>query len=117
MSLPIDIKFRLEAAARVLERAARRADDPNLRNRLLRLASSLRAAAETGTLMEIEADTETKTIDDIIEEIRELIWRGSSRQPERLRDIKDIEVGILKPFEDFERLLEELDRKLMEMLP
>jgi len=122
MSLPIDIKFRLEAAARVLERAARRTNDPNLRDQLLKVASSLRAAAETGTitgtLMGAE-DTGAKTIEDVVREIRELIWRGSSRQqPEK--PLKDVEIGLLKPLEPleaFERLLEEIDRKLMEILP
>ena len=124
MSLPVDVKFRLEAAARVLERAAKKASDPGLRDQLLKLASILRSAAEGNTeaLREVEAEgARAKTIDDVVREIKEWIWKGPSpRQnvPETRRPLEvDFAKRILDPLERFEKLLDEIDRKLMEVLP
>ena len=128
MSLPIDVKFRLEAAARVLERAARKANDASLRDQLMKLASNLRAAAEGDieALREVETTgIRAKTIDELVNEVREWIWKGSStrdyvpanpREPLRPLEI-EFAKRILEPLERFEKLLEEIGRKLMEVLP
>jgi len=114
----------LEAAARVLERAAKRASDSSLREQLEKLAANLRSAAEGNidALREVEIEgARGKTIEDLVNEIREWIWKGPSpRQyvPETPKPLEiDFAKRILEPLEGFEKLLEEIDKKLMEVLP
>ena len=127
-SLPIDVEFRLRAAARVLERAAAKTTDQELKQQLEKLAASLRRAAEgdTSSLRELEATSaRAQTIDELVKEVREWIWRGPStrdyvpanpREPLRPLEI-DIAKRIFKPLEEFEKFLDELDRILEGILP
>jgi len=121
LELPADVKFRLEAAARVLERAASRANDVELRNQLIKLASSLRsfAGGNVSALRDVEVTgARAKTVDDIVREIREFIWSSlpKEREPRVGREIALVK-RILKPIEAFEKMLEDIDRKLEELLP
>ena len=118
MTLPVDVEFRLRAAARVLERAAGKTSDPELKRQLEALATSLRRAAEgdLNALWDVEkAAARAKTVDDMVKELREWIWKtGSTRRQEAERQM---ERNLLDPLERFERFLDELDRKLAEVLP
>jgi len=117
MSLPVDVEFRLRAAARVLERAARHASDSELRQQLEKLAASLRAAAEGNleALKSVEAaGARAKTVDEIVREVREWIW-SSTRRVEAKSE-SDVMKKIMDPIEKFEEFLKQLD-KLLEVLP
>ena len=122
--LPIDVKFRLEAAARVLERAQQRANDPELKAWLRDLATTLRAAAEGRTLQSVKTAERVKTIDDIYNEIREWIWsdlttKKEEREPRKeplLDPIEKLEKQIDEIVDRFNKKLEILD-KLLEVLP
>jgi len=121
--LSVDTKVRLKAAARVLEKTASRVKDYELKSQLLKLASNLRMVAEgnVSALRDVEvAYARAKSIDDIINEIREWIWKGEKEY----RQEANVEASearllkrVLKPLEEFERILENIDRKLEELLP
>ena len=107
-----DVKFRLEVAARVLERAASRTNDQELKDQLLKLASSLRSF-NISSLRDVEVTgVRAKTIDDVVKEIREFIWKPSPREHTE----RKLEKKVLKPLEEFEKLLEDIDKKLEELL-
>ena len=117
--LSVDTKVRLKAAARVLEKTASRVKDYELKSQLLKLASNLRMVAEgnVSALKDVEVvSARAKTIDDVVNEIRKWIW---NHRPEA-KNVEN-EVGlfrrVLKPLEEFERILESIDKKLEELLP
>lgn len=110
-----DLEFRLEAAARVLERAAQR--HPQARDVLLRLAESLRAAAESGDLDLLRAPSDApaaarKTVEEMVEEIRRWIWEHKGPAFPRTREAYELDIlsRLFRPIEELEKTLERLER-------
>lgn len=97
-----DIRFRIEAAARVLERAAGRTSDAKLRERLLDLAGQLRS------LTAVAEHERRRTIDEIVDEVREFIWRGMRPRHKAVSNYE--RVPLLGPVELLERRVDELVR-------
>ncbi len=123
-----DIKFRIEAAARVLERAADRTNDIRLREWLLGEARKLRELAEKkeiGLITIYEHRERNKTIDDIMNEIREFIWRDikqprhESPRPEEdilVKPVEALEQRINQIIEAFEEKIKKFD-ELLGLIP
>ena len=85
------------------------------------LAAKLREAARTGNLSALEGsvefnDSAESSLEKTIEEARRWIWSGPQPRAEDIVEPR-ISLPFFKPLEDFERFLDELDRKLMEVLP
>ena len=98
-----DVRFRIEVAARVLERAAARSD-PELRIRLLEIAENLRSIAR---------GARARTVDELVKEIREIIWRKGVGTGSAGPD--PIEQLLLKPLNSIEEVLSGVEKKLEEL--
>lgn len=116
--LPVEIEFRLRAAARVLERAAKRTNDQQLKAQLESLAAALRRAAEGNidALRELgAASARASTVEEMVEEIRRWLWERHtvSKSVEEME--REAEGRLLSPIRRFERFLDELDRMLEDL--
>jgi len=116
-----EVAFRLEAAARVLERAAQRTSDFKLRRFLLEEAMRLRKLAEKDltTVYAAISSERQRTIDDIVEEVRRWIWestakpREESKEPTRIeKRLEEFERAINSIIDRFEERLKKLDELL-----
>jgi len=116
-----EVGFRLEAAARVLERAAQRTNDMKLKEFLITEALRLRKLAEKDLSASwIAANRERqRTIDDIVEEVRKWIWESAkpkesreSRETRIERRLEEFEKAINSIIDRFEERLKKLDELL-----
>jgi len=126
LSLPVDVKFRLEAAAKVLERAAKRTNDRQLRSWLVEEANRLRKIAE-GDMLELsdfEDKVRIRTLDEVVEEVRRFIWEGVKTKPSeekpkerKERDpLAELESRINNIIDEFEKRLKIID-ELFKVMP
>jgi len=122
--IPIDVKFRLEAAARVLERAAKRTSDRKLRSLLIEEAGKLRKIAnDMEELASFEDDERYKTIDEVVKEVRRFIWEGvkpkqpkPSEEPKERDPLAELESRINDIIDEFEKRLKIID-DLFKVIP
>jgi len=98
-----DVRFRIETAAKILERAASRTSDPKLKEQLLHWSQVLRETARSGNINsfdQLRANIERQiTVDDVLKEIRDFIWKDKITKLVEEREKKD---PLLRPFEELE---------------
>ena len=117
-----ELAFRLQVAAKILEKAADKTSDPQLRQQLRSLAARLREG-KLSAVEHLKERERVRTLDDVVNEIREWIWSDFKIPKhehvvteEGYDPLSKLEATIDRIVEEFDNRMKLLDR-LLEVLP